>query len=287
MFPIGDVTQFELIIALIACIVALSTGYWRWIVAAISVPLLYFGILVRLEGGDHIGIARALFLGVYATALVGGLIWGWGVRRISGRSSLLALGLAAIPGLAFAVFALERQYVPLDCRNNGAHFSMAGDTFTIPRIDGYWHYRAKSISLTGYSWNQNEDWNTRKHHMAEFCHLTENGTLPLDVVSVRIGQRYTNTEFNLAPTAPAPPNWDWNNFPRAETYRFGSNADGAECYVRANEVAPTFSCAVWATPMPSVRIYAVSIRRAPEDVDETVRGMQRDLSQWFGTIELN
>ena len=285
MFPIGDVTQFELIIALIACIAALSTGYWRWATAALSVPVFYFGILARL-GSDELGIGAATFLASYCVALIGGMVWGWGTRRMAGRRAYLALGLAVLPGIAFAGFALERQYVPAACRDNGTRFLLGGHSFTMPRIEGYWQYREKSKSLTEYAWDEFPYWNTKKQHMARFCELTQNAAVALDLSSVRVGQRHSGTEFNIVGPSNARPNWDWNNFPRAASHEYGSEAEGAECYTRASQEHSTFSCAVWDTPRPDFRIYAVSIKDAPEDPDATVERLRRDLSEWFNAIEI-
>lgn len=286
MFPIGDMTQFALIIALIACIAALSKGYWHLVAAALSLPIFYFGILARM-GTDELGIGATSFLIMFGVALIGGLIWGWMARRISGSISLLAPGLAILPGLTFAGFTLERQYVPFDCRNNGALFSMADHTFSIPRIDGYWEYRMDRKSLREHSWSPKQSWNSTKQKMAKFCRLTENGTRPIDVMSVSVGQRNGSTEINLVPSMTTWPDWDWNNFPRSDSQKFGTESIGAECYTRANKAYPTFSCAVWENPLPGIQVYAVSVRRAPEDAGETVAALQRELRQWFTTLEID
>lgn len=284
MLPIGDVTQFELIIALVACIAALSLGYWRWITGALSLPIFYFGILARM-GLDESGFVFLSFLIMFEIALFGGLAWGWLVRRILGNVSILAvITVAALPALAFAGYALERQYVPHDCRNNGAVFSMADHNFSMPKTDGFLKYSDKQMTLTQYRWKKKQSWNFAKRNMAEYCRLTENGTLPLDLTAVRVGQRNVNTEFNLIPSMNARPNWDWSKFSRAASYQIGSETNGAECYTRASATYPTFSCAVWETPLPSIQIYAVSIRNKPIDTDEAVSLLRRELSLWFSSF---
>jgi len=284
MLPIGDVTQFELIIALVACLAALSVGYWRWITVALSLPTFYFGILARM-GSDELGFGFLIFFIMFGIALIGGLAWGWVMHRFLGNVSILAVTtVAALPALAFAGYALERQYVPHDCRSNGAVFSMADHNFSMPKTGGFLKYRDKQMTLTQYRWNQKQSWNFAKRDMAEYCRLTENGTLPLDLAAVRVGQRYVNTEFNLTPSMNARPNWDWNKFSRAASYQIGSETKGAECYTRASETHPTFSCAVWETPLPSIQIYAVSIRKKPIDNEEAVSRLRRELSLWFSSL---
>lgn len=286
MFPIGDVTEFDLIVAFVACIAALSTGYWRLIVVGVSVPVTYFGLLSHI-GSDELGLGVASYLILLAAALFGGLAWGWLVRYFCKNYRFLASGLAMLPGVAFAAFAIGQQYVPTECRNNGALISIANHTVKIPKPDGYWNYRKRSRSLKEYRWNKDEEWNTVKHRMAAFCRLTGNGTNSIEVKLVRIGQRYKNTEFNLTLKSHIRPDWDWNDFTRTTSYNFGNETKGAECYRRKFAGSTTLYCGVWDAPTPDFQIYAVTSEKTHFEAEEVVSRVRRDLSSWFNTLEID
>lgn len=206
MIPLSGTTIFYLALnavsAIAALVMATPLKTWTRVVCLILVTALC-GILPfalaeddPTSGYDDLGsLVVAVFL---LASLAFGIAWGFCVRKIvtwvvrlggkDARARILPIivSIAAVaPPLAYALFAIERQWVPdAPCSQDSIVFSLEDREFRVPANIGVYVERKRGSDqhplILQYSLDR-----IRKTHLALLCRLSDGGqrAVPVDMIS--------------------------------------------------------------------------------------------------------